>query len=59
MGEQQVTASERDRAFACVFLALHFDLESSVAKGAIEILCRALESAREEGRREQLRRDLG
>ena len=48
-------ASQRYREFARAFLALHFDAESGPFTGGVEILCRALEQAREEGYQEGYR----
>ena len=49
--QSQTTPASLYREFARAFLALHFDPDSSPFKCGVEILCRALEQAREEGYR--------
>lgn len=48
--------TDQDREFARSFLALHFDLEVDPGKAGVELLCRILQQAREEGRQEECRR---
>ena len=57
MTDELKTIENRDRDFAQTFLQFGgIDPESRQGKGGIEILVRALNEAREEGRREEWKR---
>ena len=45
----ELNTTEKYREFAQAFLAMHFDRDGAIFKGGVEVLCRALEQAREEG----------